>query len=100
MVLDIQGRYLVQDGGLEGIYRPAEIRFHWGLSDTQGSEHSIDNHFAPLEMQIYMYSERFRDLRQASGHDGGVAVQSFLFEVRSFCKNTLYCKYHNVVICL
>ena len=37
-------------GGLGGTYQLAQFHFHWGSSDTKGSEHTVNGKMYPLEV--------------------------------------------------
>jgi hypothetical protein len=57
------------------------ILFHWGDTDCQGSEHIIDYHPSPLEMQAYFSNSRYTDGLASSYADGWVAI-SILFSIQ------------------
>lgn len=40
----------VSGGGLPGTYTTAQIHFHWGSIDTQGSEHAVDDKLYAAEV--------------------------------------------------
>jgi hypothetical protein len=43
----------ISGGGLvNSDYQLAQFHFHWGDSSSSGSEHTIDNNYAPLEVCI------------------------------------------------
>jgi len=42
----------VSGGGLCGTYKLAQFHFHWGSTDSVGSEHQIDGEPYPLEVLI------------------------------------------------
>jgi carbonic anhydrase len=43
----------IAGGGLvNSDYQLAQFHFHWGASSSSGSEHTIDNKYAPLEVCI------------------------------------------------
>ena len=43
--------YLV-GGGLGDMYKVAQLHFHWGNEDEQGSEHTLDGKSYPLEVRV------------------------------------------------
>jgi carbonic anhydrase len=49
------------DNGRGDIYRLLQFHFHWGRSENQGSEHTIDDKSFPLEMHLVHKLERARD---------------------------------------
>jgi len=41
----------VSGGGLpEGTYKLVQFHFHWGVTDSDGSEHVVDGKHYPLEV--------------------------------------------------
>lgn len=43
------GELFVEGGGLPGRFRTAQFHFHWGRSDSGGSEHTLNGRRYPLE---------------------------------------------------
>lgn len=85
-------RPCIAGGPLKGSYHLNSIVFNWGLSDDNGSKHSIDRMQFPLEMQlIHLKSEHesLEDAIQSENRDS-VAVVSFLFEVSSMLVKQSY----------
>ncbi len=77
-----------------------QLHFHWGSGDDQGSEHSVDGVFFPLEMHMVHVNSSFEDFDAASDQPGGLAVISFLFElgeVSSFAMKVNGKKYHTCI---
>ncbi|KAH0560921.1 carbonic anhydrase 1-like isoform X2 [Cotesia glomerata] len=84
-------RPCIAGGPLKGSYHLNSIVFNWGLSDDNGSKHSINRTQFPLEMQlIHLKSEHesLEDAIQSENRDS-VAVVSFLFEPTDNDNNTL-----------
>ena len=46
------GKFYIANGGLPNVYKTAQLHFHWGLEDDQGSEHQIDSASYPMEVSI------------------------------------------------
>ena len=46
----------ITGGPLQYTYRFTEIFLHWGSRDKAGSEHSINHHSFPAELQIFGYN--------------------------------------------
>ncbi len=44
------GEYLLSEGGLPATYRLAQFHLHWGSTDSQGSEHTVDQRQYPMEV--------------------------------------------------
>lgn len=42
----------ISGGGLPGKYNFAQMHFHWGKNDNEGSEHMIGNKFYPAEVNL------------------------------------------------
>ncbi|CAG2204213.1 unnamed protein product [Mytilus edulis] len=83
--VDVEGlnnRLVVRRGGLPGPYTVKQFHFHWGSQDSRGSEHDINGRFFPMEMHVVTYSQRYRMFEEAKNATGGLAVLSFLFDVR------------------
>jgi carbonic anhydrase len=69
---------------LDGQYKFYSIVFHWGPSDEEGSEHTLDNKSYAMEVQMAHIKEGFTTPLDAivDGAKDGLAIISFLFEVR------------------
>nr|CAI5863922.1 unnamed protein product [Callosobruchus analis] len=50
----------ITGGPLEGKYLFAQLHFHWGKNDLEGSENLINNHSFPLELHMAVDSENHR----------------------------------------
>ncbi|XP_071121249.1 carbonic anhydrase 1-like isoform X2 [Mytilus edulis] len=69
-------------GGLDGgPFNLAQFHFHWGTSDSTGSEHTVDGKQSPLEIHFVHYKASLGDLGTAAGTAEGLAVLGFFFEV-------------------
>lgn len=40
----------ISGGGLGHVYSTLQFHFHWGSSDSHGSEHTVDSHRYPMEV--------------------------------------------------
>lgn len=40
----------ISGGGLKHVYSTLQFHFHWGSSDSNGSEHTVDSHRYPMEV--------------------------------------------------
>jgi len=56
---------LITGGGLKGDYKVAQFHFHWGKTDSEGSEHLLDGKASPLEMHAVTMKTRFASLKKA-----------------------------------
>ena len=52
---------MLKDGPLTGTYRLVQFHFHWGSSDDQGSEHTVDKKKYAAEVR-YTFFFSFRSL--------------------------------------
>ncbi|XP_029287235.1 receptor-type tyrosine-protein phosphatase gamma-like isoform X2 [Cottoperca gobio] len=75
--------YFVRGAGLPGRFKAEKVEFHWGPSNgSEGSEHSINGHRYPVEMQIYMYnSDDFDSLGAALREQRIIAAMAVFFQV-------------------
>ncbi|XP_076473062.1 carbonic anhydrase 1-like [Babylonia areolata] len=71
----------VSGGSLPNTFQVAQFHFHWGSIDSQGSEHTVDGSFYPMEMHIVTYNTAYTDLSAALAHDDGLAVLGFFVEI-------------------
>jgi len=65
----------------EASYALDQFHFHWGEHDGEGSEHSLDGEFYPLEMHMVHVNEAYADASEALQFDDGFLVLSVLFKV-------------------
>ncbi|CAL1536099.1 unnamed protein product [Lymnaea stagnalis] len=71
----------VRGGGLNGSYKTAEFHFHWGSTDDQGSEHSLEGNKFPLEMHVVNFAEKYGTIKQAMSKPDGLAVLGVFFQL-------------------
>ena len=48
----------ISGGGLKGTYEFAQLHFHWGDSEKQGSEHQIDGKAFPMEAHLVHFNTK------------------------------------------
>ena len=49
--LEIENAELyIEEGSLGSLFKVAQLHFHWGSSDNNGSEHTINDKQFPLEV--------------------------------------------------
>jgi len=48
--LGVHADFVIKGGSLGGTYKIAQLHFHWGKTDAQGSEHHKDHKAYPLEV--------------------------------------------------
>lgn len=68
-------------GPLNGSFILDNIHWHWGRSDTAGSEHTINSRRLSGEMHLVTYSSQYRSLEDAQDKPKGLAVIGILYEV-------------------
>jgi carbonic anhydrase len=55
---DDDGAPRVEGGGLPGVFRLAQLHFHWGGESHVGSEHMVAGKAFPIEMHLVHYNEK------------------------------------------
>ncbi|XP_023019925.2 carbonic anhydrase 1 [Leptinotarsa decemlineata] len=88
---------IVHGGPLKGIYRFAQLHFHWGKTDSEGSENLINNHSFPLELHMVFYSIDYGTFETAANKTDGLTVLSFLYH-KSDEENPRYAKFENKLL--
>ncbi|XP_071950497.1 putative carbonic anhydrase 3 [Antedon mediterranea] len=78
--LAFEGDYNISGGGLPDAYHAAQIHFHWGSIDSQGSEHTVDGQHYPAEMHIVHVKDGM-ELADAVNDPIGLAVLGVHIEV-------------------
>lgn len=51
-MLQVGSGMAVSGGGLPGVYHTVQLHFHWGGPAGNGSEHTVDGHRYPMEVQF------------------------------------------------
>ena len=80
----------IRGGGLgESKFHFAQLHFHWGSTNDQGSEHTIDGVASPMEMHIVHWNlDVGKDVKEATEKDAynSLEVLGVLFKVGKFNK--------------
>ena len=80
----------IRGGGLgESKFHFAQLHFHWGSTNDQGSEHTIDGVASPMEMHIVHWNlDVGKDVKAATEKDAynSLEVLGVLFKVGKFNK--------------
>ncbi|XP_004697542.1 carbonic anhydrase 2 [Echinops telfairi] len=80
---DSQDKAVLKGGPLDGTYRLIQFHFHWGSSDEQGSEHTVDKKMYPAELHLVHWNTKYADFGQAVQHPDGLAVLGIFLKIGS-----------------
>ncbi|XP_060786658.1 carbonic anhydrase 15 [Neoarius graeffei] len=83
VVVKFQAGMTVKGGSIKHNYRIVEMRFHWGSNTTNGSEHKLDGHRFPMEMQIVGLAPGFADVEAASLVQSGLLMMGVFINIAS-----------------
>ena len=76
------GEGVLSGGPLSEDYQILQLHFHWGETDTKGSEHTYNGDAFPLEMHIvHVKSSLYDDLDAALSTVDGLGVTGFQFSI-------------------
>jgi carbonic anhydrase len=59
----------------------AQLHWHWGSTNTKGSEHTMDGKEFPMELHLVHWNTKYADISEAVGHSDGLAVLGFFYEI-------------------
>ena len=78
----------ITNGPLQYTYRFSEIILHWGKERNRpGSEHSINHHSFPAELQIYGFnSDLYSNMSVARQNVRGVVAISLMVQARTILR--------------
>ncbi|EDV91564.1 carbonic anhydrase 15 [Drosophila grimshawi] len=68
-------------GLLSDFYEAMAVHFHWGSSQSKGSEHLINGRRYDLEMHIVHRNTKYQSDEEARNQTDGIAVLAVLFKV-------------------
>lgn len=77
--LETEKKPIITGGPLLGNYEFAQLHFHWGANDAEGSETTINNSSYPLELHMVFYQTAYGSFDASTEHPDGLAVLSFLY---------------------
>lgn len=66
------------------LYRLVEMKFHWGSTNSKGSEHTVDETSFPAELHLVHYNTKYISYSEALNHDDGLAILGIFMEVNDF----------------
>ncbi|XP_045126297.1 carbonic anhydrase-like isoform X2 [Portunus trituberculatus] len=71
----------VTGGSLTGEFVFHQFHFHWGATDTRGSEHTIHHVSFPAELHLVHYRRSYGSFEEAVKYEDGVAVFAVMLEL-------------------
>ncbi|XP_017882878.1 carbonic anhydrase 1-like isoform X2 [Ceratina calcarata] len=76
-------RPYIEGGCLASAYDLCSLVFHWGQSNEEGSEHTIDYIRFPMELHVWHIKRGFTSLLDASAsqENDSILIISFLFQI-------------------
>ncbi|KAK9303675.1 hypothetical protein QLX08_004682 [Tetragonisca angustula] len=76
-------RPYIEGGCLTSIYDLYSMVFHWGQSNDEGSEHTLDYIRYPMELQVWHIKRGFNTLLDAiaAKESDGILIVSFFFQI-------------------
>ncbi|KAM5137587.1 carbonic anhydrase 2 [Callospermophilus lateralis] len=80
---DSQDTAALKGGPLDGTYRLIQFHFHWGSSDGQGSEHTVDKTTYAAELHLVHWNTKYKDFGKAVEQPDGLAVLGIFLKIGS-----------------
>lgn len=81
VMVQLDGEAWIEGGGLPAKYQATQLHLHWSQTMKEGSEHSLDDHFALMEMHIvHQIKGASRTRRALNDTQEDIAVLGFLVE--------------------
>lgn len=69
-------------------YRLDQFHCHWGATDNEGSEHTVDNRAYSAELHFVHYNmEKYRTMSKAARHPDGLVVLSVFLDAKEDLHN-------------
>ncbi|XP_032277768.1 carbonic anhydrase 2 [Halichoerus grypus] len=78
---DSQDKAVLKGGPLTGTYRLIQFHFHWGSSDGQGSEHTVDKKKYAAELHLVHWNTKYGDFGKAVQQPDGLAVLGIFLKI-------------------
>ncbi|XP_076395114.1 carbonic anhydrase 2 [Megachile rotundata] len=76
------GAPYISGGPLAGKYMFAQVHFHWGENEMEGSEHSVDDARMPMELHAVHFKDEYSNLDAALRRPDGVTVAVYFFKLQ------------------
>ncbi|XP_006880616.1 PREDICTED: carbonic anhydrase 2 [Elephantulus edwardii] len=80
---DSQDKSVLRGGPLDGTYRLIQFHFHWGSSDGQGSEHTVDSQKYAAELHLVHWNTKYGEFGKAVQQPDGLAVLGIFLKIGS-----------------
>ncbi|XP_055710079.1 carbonic anhydrase 6-like [Phlebotomus papatasi] len=78
------------------VYKLAQLHFHIGDDDYEGSEHTIDEMYYSFEIHLVFFNSAYHDATAATSFHDGLLVLSILFLHSDYAQNLPFTEYlHN-----
>jgi len=58
-----------------------QSHWHWGSSDSQGSEHRLNGEAFPMELHMVHWNTKYESVEEAVNRQDGLAVVAFLYQI-------------------
>ncbi|XP_047446438.1 carbonic anhydrase isoform X1 [Mugil cephalus] len=68
-------------GPISGTYRLKQFHFHWGGSDDQGSEHTVNGIKFPCELHLVHWNTKYPSFGEAADKPDGLAVVGVFLKI-------------------
>ncbi|XP_057387632.1 carbonic anhydrase 2 [Balaenoptera acutorostrata] len=78
---DSQDKAVLEGGPLNGTYRLIQFHFHWGSSDEQGSEHTVDKKKYAAELHLVHWNTKYGEFGKAAQQPDGLAVLGIFLKI-------------------
>jgi len=59
-----------------------QLHWHWGSTDTQGSEHRLKDEAFPMEVHFVHWNTKYANVEEAVSKEDGLAVVAFLYQIQ------------------
>nr|QFP92276.1 carbonic anhydrase [Archivesica packardana] len=81
--VDLQNVSELSGGPLNASYKLVQFHWHWGPSDSTGSEHTIDGKQYAAELHLVHSNSKYSSFSEASSQPDGLAVIAVMIEAGS-----------------